>query len=659
MTSTANMPAIVHDGEMRQRFALWAGEYDAAPNPMLSLEERYLPRVLPRLDGKEILDVGCGTGRWLKRLANSTARRLTGIDFSSEMLARATGKLAQRAVLAVGSATALPIANSSADVVLASFVVSYVDDLDAFSAEIRRVARDDSRIYLSDVHPETARACNWKRAFRSGGEHVDLTTCPRSLAEVAACFRRAGFRTTCLLEIPFELAELEIFRRTGKLEAFYAAAGQPAIYILELQPGVHRRVRAASPAPSRQFLISGARIALDGDSTAPCNIETGDERIVSIRSSSRIPGRQHDRNASLIDLDGYLLLPGLINAHDHLEFGLYPKLGRGPYRNCSEWATDIQHQDKATIAMHQAVPREVRVWWGAIRNLLCGVTTVCHHNPLYPELLSDNFPIRVIKDFGWAHSLAMDAKLSTKFRSLSSEFPFVLHACEGVDETSAAEIFTLDACGALDHRTVLVHGLALNRDGIDLLNRRSSALVWCPTSNNFLFGRTHTREKVASVHALLLGSDSPLTADGDLLDDMRFARRETGISAGELYRMVFDKAPAAFRLRQGEGTIRASAVADLVAVRDRGLHPAETLADLSAREVHLVIVRGRVQLASEEVLGRLPSVLAGGLRPLQVGSTIRWIRAPLAWLFRETERVLGSEIKLAGKRVRHVCTAWL
>ena len=119
----------------------------------------------------------------------------------------------------------------------------------------------------------------------------------------------------------------------------------------------------------------------------------------------------------MLNLDGYLLLPGLINAHDHLEFGLYPNLGRGPYANSQEWAADIHQNDSAIIAAQESVPKDVRVWWGAIRNLLCGVTTVCHHNPLHAELLKEEFPMRVIRNFGWGHSLAMDPQVEDEVRT--------------------------------------------------------------------------------------------------------------------------------------------------------------------------------------------------------------------------------------------------
>src|SRR5690606_22097258 len=50
--------------------ALWAETYDRSPNPLLALEERLLPPLLPDLRGLTALDAACGAGRWLGRLRN-------------------------------------------------------------------------------------------------------------------------------------------------------------------------------------------------------------------------------------------------------------------------------------------------------------------------------------------------------------------------------------------------------------------------------------------------------------------------------------------------------------------------------------------------------------------------------------------------------------
>jgi cytosine/adenosine deaminase-related metal-dependent hydrolase len=212
---------------------------------------------------------------------------------------------------------------------------------------------------------------------------------------------------------------------------------------------------------------------------------------------------------------------------------------------------------------------------------------------------------------------------------------------------------------ALDERTVLVHGLSLDAAGLSLLNRRGAALVWCPTSNNFLFGRTHSWESLSTVNSVVLGSDSPLTSAGDLLDEIRYAHSETSVSAEELFRMAVTRPPTVFRLKDVRGAIRPGAVADLIAVPDTGKSPAETLVNMSSGDVELVLIGGRVQLASEAVLERLPRHLSSGLFPLEVDGQVRWIRAPLGRLCGITSQTLGCNIPLGNKKVRHVCTVYI
>jgi cytosine/adenosine deaminase-related metal-dependent hydrolase/ubiquinone/menaquinone biosynthesis C-methylase UbiE len=655
MTSTAHIPELPQAESPRAEFALWSKVYDESPNPMLALEERFLSLLLPLVSGLDIVDIGCGTGRWLERFTANGSCKLTGIDSSPEMLDCARRKLGSTAKLFLGNATSLPIGEASADVLLASFVASYVGDLSRFAAEIRRAGRTGAQVYLSDLHPETVALCKWKRAFHAGETRVELNTYSHSLQQIIACFEHAGFKLRTLLEPAFGPAEQEILRSAGKWEALKTAAGLPAIYILQLE--CPEQWQGTVSVPSEQTPVISllrARVALDADESINAAVELEHGQVARITTSGRSLTSANLNASSSIDLEGYLLLPGLINAHDHLEFGLYSNLGHGGYANCEEWAVDIQQNQAEAIALHQRLPKATRLWWGGLRNLLCGVTTVCHHNPLQPVLLNEDFPVRVLTTFGWAHSLAMDRDLLAKFRSTPHDSPFVVHAAEGIDNGCAQEIFELDRLGVLDDRTVLVHGLALTQEGIELLNRRCSAVVWCPTSNRFLFGRTHSREAVASMDNVLIGSDSPLTAAGDLLDEVRVAHEEIGVPPRELYRMLLTSPASTLRLNDGQGTIRPCALADMIAMRDKGASPAETVAKMQTADVELVIVGGRVQLASETLFRKLPTKLRSGLEPLELQNRLLWIRAPLSQLFAEAERVLGCDITVGNKQVRHV-----
>ena len=224
-----------------------------------------------------------------------------------------------------------------------------------------------------------------------------------------------------------------------------------------------------------------------------------------------------------VDLDGFLVLPGFINAHDHLQFSLFPKLANPPYRNYIDWGEDIHLTFPDVIAKHKSVSKDIRLWWGGIRNLLCGVTTVCHHDAQWPELHKQEFPVKVMRKFGWAHSLILGGDLVKARSATPPGSVFVMHACEGIDDRSREELFELDRLGLLDANTILVHGLAIDHSGIALIQQRRASLIMCPSSNQFLFEELPKITTFEANGNICVGSDSPLTATGDLLDEIRFA----------------------------------------------------------------------------------------------------------------------------------------
>ena len=112
------------------------------------------------------------------------------------------------------------------------------------------------------------------------------------------------------------------------------------------------------------------------------------------------------------------------------------------------------------------------------------------------------------------------------------------------------------------------------------------------------------------------------------------------------------KPAAILRLSDAQGSIKESGFADLIAVQDTGQDAADRLETLSMLDVELVMTRGRVQLASESMLERLPSAARRGLEPLSVDGTVRWLRAPVQALLQKTEEVLGrGEVRLGRRKL--------
>ncbi|HVW11371.1 MAG TPA: amidohydrolase family protein [Bryobacteraceae bacterium] len=377
--------------------------------------------------------------------------------------------------------------------------------------------------------------------------------------------------------------------------------------------------------------LTGARIA-----TGPRTTLRRDLTIRGRRIHFDAPAEQH------FDLNGFLLLPGLINAHDHLEFNLFPRLGNRTYTNAREWAEDICRPAESPVREHLAVPKPVRLRWGGLRNLLSGVTTVAHHNPYEEDVFGARFPVRVLRRIGWAHSLDFSPDLAARYGVTPSDWPFILHASEGTDAKAASEIDRLNELGILGPRTVLVHALAAGRREIEILRERRCSIVWCPGSNLSIYGRTLAHEVLHSGIPIALGTDSALTSHADLADELRTAH-SLGIHPERLYRMVTTVAASILRLVSEEGQIRDGAIADLIALEDCGQTPAEALLDL---QPSMVIVEGRIRLLA----GGLASRTSLNRIDVEDRGTF-YVDADVAALAREASAALGPSFTLAGKRI--------
>ena len=355
----------------------------------------------------------------------------------------------------------------------------------------------------------------------------------------------------------------------------------------------------------RPVSLVNARIVAPGGVASRLRFGT---RVLSIDQ----PPRKGD---VIVDIDGAFVLPGLINAHDHLELNHYGLLKRRHrYENASEWIDDLRPalQSDSAIRANSQYPLGARLFIGALKNILAGVTTVAHHNPRYREI-GRAFPVRVPARYGWAHSLALEHQpvgargepggdVRERCQATPGHVPFIVHVAEGVDAAAAAELPRLEALGCLRANTVLVHGVALTPDDWTRIVGSGASLVWCPVSNAFLFGQTAPVRRFldASENArehICLGSDSRVTGARDLLDELRAAAALIPIGADELLPMV-TSVPARILRLPDAGRIAVGHPADLVVVPPGKNLAADALLAASRRDLALVTLAGQPVVAS-------------------------------------------------------------
>lgn len=310
----------------------------------------------------------------------------------------------------------------------------------------------------------------------------------------------------------------------------------------------------------------------------------------------------------VLGIDGDLR-PGLINAHEHLHRNHYGRLGNPPYRNAYEWGDDIHEHHADVIATARAWPRAAALLHGAEKNLRAGVTTVVHHDPWEAEF-EQNFPIRVLR-VPHAHAL----RTTPPDVSQPVDEPFMIHLAEGTDTAAADEIRDLDARGLVTRHLLAVHVVGADADGIRRLRDAGACVIWCPTSNLFLLGRTLPSSLLAPGIDVLVGSDSLLSGAGTLLDELRAARVLGFVSDARLEDAVGSLAARRFGIDRP--SLDPGARADFVVFR-------APLLEASCADVALVVAGGRVRVLDPALVSSLDALTDTGA-VAEMNGVERWV----------------------------------
>ncbi len=314
------------------------------------------------------------------------------------------------------------------------------------------------------------------------------------------------------------------------------------------------------------------------------------------------------RKPHIIELRDYMVFPGLINAHDHLELNHYPRIKfRDRYDNAHAWGEDVSARlADSPFKELQAYPLRDRCLTGGLKNILSGVTTVAHHNPLHRPLKSRQFQVQVTHNYGWAHSLhfADTATIQAEY-ARSAPHPFMIHLAEGTDEIARTEMQQLADLGCLSARTVLIHGVGLTAEDAQFAIQKGASLVWCPSTNQYLLGQTADVRPWLESGRLMLGSDSRLTADGDLLDELRAAHVTGQLSPAELFQTV-TSAPAQLLNLLDRGHLQVGHQADLL-ILSKQANPYLALINTRRADISLVMRQGQIMVGDSDLVDKFKS----------------------------------------------------
>jgi SAM-dependent methyltransferase len=194
-------------------YAVWAPSYDATMDDRLDLQ---LLSSLTAPDWTGIaaaVDLACGTGRigaWLKARG---VRHVDGVDASPAMLERAAAKGIYRR-LACANATTTGLGSGDYDLVISSFAVCHLDDVNGFYAEAARLIRSRGFVVLVDYHPFMLLKGVPTHFNAPTGEPIAIANVIHLIGDHVEAGRLAGL---ALLELREQLVDAEWVRHNRRL----------------------------------------------------------------------------------------------------------------------------------------------------------------------------------------------------------------------------------------------------------------------------------------------------------------------------------------------------------------------------------------------------------------------------------------------------------
>ena len=192
MNSVAQFSAL-RSSDVRRRFDQAAEEFEEFDFVHSVTRNGLLARLEPMVvEAKTVVDLGCATGSACKPLAKRFRRaHIIALDLSAGMLQQVRRKQSwfTKYSLLHASATAIPLADQSVDVVFANQLLPWIDASATMFAEVARVLRENGLFLFATLGPDSLSGL--RQAWRSTDTGVHVNCFP-DMHDIGDAAIRAG-----------------------------------------------------------------------------------------------------------------------------------------------------------------------------------------------------------------------------------------------------------------------------------------------------------------------------------------------------------------------------------------------------------------------------------------------------------------------------------
>ncbi|OCX50230.1 hypothetical protein BEL04_23250 [Mucilaginibacter sp. PPCGB 2223] len=230
--------ALIHEKGSVEAYDLWAGSYDDQPdNLMFYLDNRIFGELMTtvNLKGKNVADIGCGTGRHWPLLYQQQVGNLTGYDVSGRMLERLHIKFPDAGLVKIISDDFLTdVPDATYDAIISTLTIAHIENLAYALLEWCRILKPQGEIIITDFHPQ-ALAAGGKRTFQHDRKLIGIRNHVHSTADLKELFIRSGFTVISETERVIDESVKHFYEKQDALHVYNDFEGRPMIYGIHLK----------------------------------------------------------------------------------------------------------------------------------------------------------------------------------------------------------------------------------------------------------------------------------------------------------------------------------------------------------------------------------------------------------------------------------------
>jgi len=222
-----------------EAYDIWADNYDAQPgNLMLDLDKIVLNELLGNIavTGKQIADIGCGTGRHWTDILQKEPAGLTGFDVSPGMLKKLKDKFPSANVELITNNHFSDVADGSFDMIISTLTMAHIENIHEALAAWGRIMKPKGDIIITDFHPD-ALAAGGQRTFKHQNKPVAVKNFVHTTAAIKQVLLKENFTVINEREIKVDGRVKDYYSTQNALHVYEKFKGSPIIYGLHFRRG--------------------------------------------------------------------------------------------------------------------------------------------------------------------------------------------------------------------------------------------------------------------------------------------------------------------------------------------------------------------------------------------------------------------------------------